>query len=368
MGVSLGPVVLVCGNRNTGKSTFSRFLVNHFLNRYEKVAFFDTDVGQTEFSPPGVVSIHVLDAPVVGPPFAHFHHPVCSRYFGAVTPSLDPVLYAQCVEETFSSFRNLLSTLPPTGNIPLIVNTHGWIKAIGLELLEQITSLVAPNFIVELKEKTKSKNVEFLLEHPQATCLATPMFDSTVDKNKKTAAELRLWALISYFGQRSRPLYELDLVNIAPALASQKPYKISFNSIRVQFLHQQVPEDQVWVSINGAIVGLCTQPDLESDSTDPLHKVNGSSVKTGTCLGLGIVRSIDLSRQLLYLLTPLPLSHLRHVTTLVKGTLDLPATLCFQSCPLHVDPYLAADCITASVGSKQKARKNLQRKRLTGAQ
>lgn len=34
--------------------------------RYKKVAFLDTDVGQTEFTPPGILSLCVIDKPTPG--------------------------------------------------------------------------------------------------------------------------------------------------------------------------------------------------------------------------------------------------------------------------------------------------------------
>lgn len=34
--------------------------------RYEQVAYLDTDLGQPEFTPPGLVSLTVLNTPVLG--------------------------------------------------------------------------------------------------------------------------------------------------------------------------------------------------------------------------------------------------------------------------------------------------------------
>lgn len=55
------PVALICGAKNSGKSTFSRHLLNTLLQRYKKVAYLDTDVGQPEFTPPGFISLTVID-------------------------------------------------------------------------------------------------------------------------------------------------------------------------------------------------------------------------------------------------------------------------------------------------------------------
>jgi len=45
--------VLVCGSKTTGKSSLARLLVNALLSKHSTVAFFDTDCGQPELTPPG---------------------------------------------------------------------------------------------------------------------------------------------------------------------------------------------------------------------------------------------------------------------------------------------------------------------------
>ena len=68
-------VGLVHGPKGSGKSTFSRMLVNTLVSRYAifclvllkltflrsiAVAYLDCDLGQSEFSPPGLISLHLI--------------------------------------------------------------------------------------------------------------------------------------------------------------------------------------------------------------------------------------------------------------------------------------------------------------------
>ena len=46
-------VAAVCGSKGTGKSTFSRLLLNSLLNTCSQVAWLDADCGQSEFTVPG---------------------------------------------------------------------------------------------------------------------------------------------------------------------------------------------------------------------------------------------------------------------------------------------------------------------------
>ncbi|MCO5573839.1 hypothetical protein L7F22_027614 [Adiantum nelumboides] len=68
-------ISLICGGKNTGKSTFARYLINSLLDRYGRVGFLDTDVGQPEFTPSGCLSLHVLDKPIIGLPAMEMKDP-----------------------------------------------------------------------------------------------------------------------------------------------------------------------------------------------------------------------------------------------------------------------------------------------------
>lgn len=48
-----------------------------FVNRYKKVGYLDTDVGQPEFSPPGFLSLTVVDEVTPGNCFFSF----CNFFF-----------------------------------------------------------------------------------------------------------------------------------------------------------------------------------------------------------------------------------------------------------------------------------------------
>lgn len=59
-------VVLVKGPKRSGKSTLARAALNTLLERYERVAWLECDLGQGEFTCGGAVGVWVLDSPVLG--------------------------------------------------------------------------------------------------------------------------------------------------------------------------------------------------------------------------------------------------------------------------------------------------------------
>jgi polynucleotide 5'-hydroxyl-kinase GRC3/NOL9 len=59
-------VMCVVGAKNVGKSTFARYSLNSLLSSHENVAFLECDPGQSEFTPPGTVSLNIVSKPCIG--------------------------------------------------------------------------------------------------------------------------------------------------------------------------------------------------------------------------------------------------------------------------------------------------------------
>jgi len=98
-----------------------------------------------------------------------------------------------------------------------------------------------------------------------------------------------------------------------------------------QVLHSGVPATELSHALQGSIVGLLAQraaePSAAADGTLP-----------AACLGLGLIRTLDTERGLLYLLTPLPLDQLQRVNSLQVRPFDVgvsdanaPSTACLGS-------------------------------------
>jgi hypothetical protein len=82
------------------------------------------------------------------------------------------------------------------------------------------------------------------------------------------------------------------------------------------------------------------------------------------CLGLALVRAVDMPRRLLYMLTAVDEDTLSRVTAIAVGRLDLPPSL--LQAGAVVTPYLSLFCISAeATGSGGgRARKNVERARI----
>jgi polynucleotide 5'-kinase involved in rRNA processing len=149
--------VLVCGGKNTGKSTLLRCLANATLSakNASPTLFLDCDPGQCEFSVSGSVSLVEVTNPLIGPAFTHCSKParwvrmsetvswllwfgvlrfclserVCSLFFRSYF--LGHTNIVSCPDEYLQAVTKLVelkNSTPEYKKSPLFVNTMGWTR------------------------------------------------------------------------------------------------------------------------------------------------------------------------------------------------------------------------------------------------
>nr|GMC69758.1 polynucleotide 5'-hydroxyl-kinase NOL9 [Ipomoea batatas] len=336
------PVSFICGPKNCGKTTFSRHLLHVLLNRYRKVAYLDTDVGQTEFTPPGFLSLTIIDKIPADLTIPCLKTPERCFFFGDVSSKRDPKLYLTYACALYDHYQKKYcnnSENPANAEMPIVINTPGWVKGIGYEILVDILKYISPSHVVKIRISAESKNLPagaFWLDEGEAPVTNLIEINSARQDSsrrsilvQKDARLLRDLRIIAYFRQCFPNDANITTSKeLAHALAAHPPYEISISSVKIKHLHCQVPKDEVFYSLNATIVGLAVSPE------DMPH-----------CVGLGIVRGIDTTRQVLYLITPVPLDSLEKVDLLLQGFIEIPTSLLqVQGC---ISPYMSANVLPA---------------------
>ncbi|RCH84141.1 Polynucleotide 5'-hydroxyl-kinase grc3, partial [Rhizopus stolonifer] len=343
-------VSLVCGAKNQGKSSFSKYLINRLLNQYKTVAYLETDLGQTEFTPSGLVSLHYLQQPVFGPSFTHQQlEPVRSFFVGATTPRSNPDYYSACVQELFRHYQH-----DQTGNsewIPLVINTQGWISGAGYEILLEHIQLTSPTDLFVMRHPTlKFKNMPANFEQDVLGVSERVVMHSVLSYSNAEslaaafdAASIRDLTTASYFHQTEmgsegclmpRWDYTKHLVERVPWVVD---WRANLNAIWVTY--EEVKKEELFYALNGSVVGVLgdvvdykiqkgPHRTVESEGFTPPTYLNTSDgspqPEKTTCHGLAIVRAIDPSKHALLLLTPLPVETLENASAIVKGEIQLP--------------------------------------------
>ncbi|KAL9601011.1 MAG: hypothetical protein Q9219_002833 [cf. Caloplaca sp. 3 TL-2023] len=290
-------VVLVCGPKGSGKSTFCRVVANAILYKLSMdptsdhvsrasgfIALLDIDPGQPEFSPPGEISLLRISRYNFGPPFTHPTAStegvvlVRSHYVGATTPSNDPTHYIQCVLDLFRHYKLLLSQ---NSTCQLLVNTTGWIQGSGLELLLEFLYHMSPSDVVYTSDRGPSEVVEAMTQAANRT--KTPLHflaSGSSDMNLGSAAEMRTLQTLSYFHLDESENHELrwnakPITEVAPICFR---YAGSGQSIYGVLLPgQELDPDFIAEVLEGCIVGLVV---IEDDIA--LHGIGTLEYNTTT--------------------------------------------------------------------------------------
>ncbi|KAL3816814.1 hypothetical protein ACHAXA_008677 [Cyclostephanos tholiformis] len=157
----------------------------------------DLDCGQPELGVPGTLSLTIVSRPLIMDPPGHM---VCggsigritpstidddisggerggdhddttehlaSYFFGDVTSKSDPDAYVDMASRLMMRYRDLRSFTDSEDDfpIPLIVNTDGWVKGLGYEILSAIVRIVDPGHVVQIVGNTRAKNFDMSAHH-----------------------------------------------------------------------------------------------------------------------------------------------------------------------------------------------------------
>ncbi|KAG9050874.1 Polynucleotide 5'-hydroxyl-kinase grc3 [Tulasnella sp. UAMH 9824] len=394
-------VALVRGPKRSGKSTFTRTMTNSMLARYEQVAYLDCDIGQPEFGPPGTVGLYIIEVPNFGLPFTHPRRPLAAHYIGSTSPRSNPSHYISAIASLLQVFRVEVQagSAPPSGHvdhqessscrrnatrlnstIPLIINTHGWVKGMGADLARRIEELAQPTHIFDLLPRPSDRELDLygfeggpsgrsagervlLSEVPGATVWGDDATSSsgiqTGEPSKvislppgplpgpgnslKKAEELRDLAIMSYFHcQLDTSSWRTEV-----AISAALPYAVdaaeAFDAIILTCPgSEDVVTEELAKALNGSFVAL-----IESDEPKAILQLAEGGVipyvqgapppdpLTSRCLGFGFIRATasrtPTSLQL-HIVTPLTPTDVARCRVLVKGEIDMPIWASIGSC------------------------------------
>ncbi|KAK1783338.1 hypothetical protein QBC45DRAFT_366067 [Copromyces sp. CBS 386.78] len=296
------PVVFLSGPKSSGKSTVGRLMANRLITGsglarqpWAPVVVLDLDPGQPEFGPPSVISLNKLSSPNLSPPFCHpaldpKTAQLRAHTVASVTPSLDPDHFVACALDLFHTYK----TSPSLNQLPLIINTPGWIQGTGLDILSELIRQTVPNEVVYMSQDGPEETVDGLkaaCQDKKIPFVALPsqqpqgQISSSVDAStpaasgggsSRTALHLRTMQTMSYFhlffssltAQQQGLSQSQHHIQTHPGptwsptpLTHLPPWRVRYRGPRPGFLgilcydHQPAP-DLLAEAINGMILAL----------------------------------------------------------------------------------------------------------------
>lgn len=268
--------------------------------------------------------------------------------------------------------------------VPLVINTQGWVKGLGEELLRSIESMACPTHVFDFEPEpsptadhpshapgwTRSPVHQFaslpfspVEDRENANGNGTGMVSYQLLETapvsplhtRYTPADMRVLATLSYFYSRispgpgvlsvsdpnPNPTVHTSSWDYSTPLTEQSPWEaILGEAIREVYVIGEgsdgvVPSD-LPLALNGSVVALLerlTPSTLEQNSNahdrapSYVQARPPPSVDETTFLGLALIRAVSPNSPIkLHLLTPLPGDVLRRATIMVKnGAIELPA-------------------------------------------
>ncbi|KAI9634884.1 uncharacterized protein MKK02DRAFT_34344 [Dioszegia hungarica] len=357
------PIVLVKGPKRSGKSTLARAALNTLLGDFARVAWLECDLGQGEIGCGGVIGLWVIDQPVFGPPFTHPCQANRAHFLGTYTPLTCPDEYLAAIDHLIQHYRYELQYPPSsstpkssgrcTDTIPLVINTQGWVKGLGEELLRALEGFAQATHIfafdtaadesLERPGWTSSPTLPPVPLPPTSTGRPPQVYtvepaQSTALQARYTAIDHRTLSTLSYFHSSLPPPLSPSSVSwdFSAPLIARTPYEVVLgDAVKAVYIIGEgsdgvLPED-LPLALNGSLIAL-----VEVDNLDPEHPVYTQnrplpSLDEVNFLGFGIVRAIspsvaaDHRGSKIHLLTPLSAETLGRVNAIVKnGAMELP--------------------------------------------
>ncbi|KAI6179529.1 CLP1-P domain-containing protein [Aphelenchoides besseyi] len=314
---TLNNIIMITGCKGAGKSTMNRYMSNRYHSQGKTVYFLDTDIGQTEFTPPGCVSLVRIDKPILTPTFLHqlctFKSTIC---LGTISPGNYVQLYVDSVLRLFKKYTEISDE-----NSVLVVNSHGWVEGVGLEIMQELLEGICPSTVINLKVDQAKSSFEI-----SQISTTQHFYDYTVLPriNEQTSREInarmaRDLAIAGYFANCLNdrrfgvPTPERTLANVFA-------YQVSFDNIQLFFNRdrQPVKDNFIFSALNCSIVALCSyESDDEKSKLKVRNMCNDSTLPrilacsderksmAFACFGFGLIRAISPEKRVFYLITPM---------------------------------------------------------------
>ncbi|XP_016967699.1 polynucleotide 5'-hydroxyl-kinase NOL9 [Drosophila biarmipes] len=313
--------ILIAGGKGVGKSSLLRYLINRNLGQFPSLLLIDLDIGQPEIFVPQTVSCTLIDGPLLGPGFLYNKQPDLAYVVGHTNIVLCAEQYARAVIQLIQNIKKDAKY----ANIPWLINTMGYNKGFGTELMALLVDRIRPTDLIQISSPVPVNNFDSFLEWSSLSQLK-PIIYTAEEFRVKEIPKYTLHRLQSVAPGKDRGAWSLSakdmrysnllarlsscLTGNAKTLTDCQPLKVSLDSLKIaQATSESYSREELIHGMEANVVYLCNQQD------EGLPQ----------CLGIGVVRAIDYERKELFLVPAMPLQRMSLVDCLILGgELTLP--------------------------------------------
>jgi polynucleotide 5'-hydroxyl-kinase GRC3/NOL9 len=316
-----GPVVVI-GAPGSGKTTFCLYLAGLYCRSGKKVAWIDADPGQPMIGPPAAISLSVYTEAA---DLLKRKTPLVMSFIGNTSP-------VGRLLEMISGLQKLHGLARALAPDVILINTCGLVNGgAARELKFHEIDMIAPRYVVALQ---KDAEVEHLLApHSHRAGLLTyrlpmpPDARASTGEARRAARERRFK---EYF--RGADFQEISLHDVGihgqglgtgERLGFRDINRIS-KILRAIVIHAELCVDRLFLIVEGEYAGDELFAAKEQYGVREItvvkrsemdHLLIGLNDDRNLCLGLGILRVIDVKELFIKVITPLrDVSQVRHIS------------------------------------------------------
>lgn len=202
---TLGPITLVVGPTDVGKSTLCKILLNYAVRLGHRPIFVDLDVGQGCISIPGTLCSLLIERPASIEEGFSQQAPLVI-HFGHKGPDFNNELYKICTTTLADITLERLKDDKRTMASGMIINTCGWVKGQGYHHLLHATKAFQAGIILVLDQERLYN--ELLRDVDSSVKVVfLPKSGGVVERTQISRAESRDSRIREYFYGSRSPLY-----------------------------------------------------------------------------------------------------------------------------------------------------------------
>jgi len=316
-----GGPVLVIGAPGSGKTTFCLYLAGHFCQRGRRVAWIDADPGQPYIGPPAAFSLGLY---TVAEELLKRKTPLAMGFIGNTSPVGHLLDAVSAVQKLYDRAKTLSPDL-------VLINTCGLVHGgAARELMYHEIDMLAPRYVIALQQKNEVEHLVAPHAH-RADLLITrlpvsPGARVSTGEARKAYRELRFK---EYF--RGADFLDIALGDVGvhgPGLGTGerlgfRDINLLSNALRSIVVHAELSADRLFVITDGDYseeeqytarerYGVREIAVVKRSELDYL--LIGLNDDKGLCLGLGIMRELDVKELTLRVIASLrDATMVRHV-------------------------------------------------------
>jgi polyribonucleotide 5'-hydroxyl-kinase len=148
-----GPIVLVVGPTDVGKSTVCRILINYAVRLGRRPIYVDMDVGQGSISVPGTIGAMLIERPASIEEGGFIQQAPLTYFLGFKTPTANIPLYHMILSRLAENVHERMESNRKAKSSGVIINTCGWIKGEGYKSLTHIAQAIEADVILVLDQE-----------------------------------------------------------------------------------------------------------------------------------------------------------------------------------------------------------------------